>query len=281
MRTLLLLATLLGAEAYVGRVPVPQRRRCRGAILQEEGKTKSPFPLPFFQQNVPEDQQPTFELRNLKKQAFQDWPTTDGYNGKLFTLYQGITLFLSLPIAYTTFYVIPDELPQLFISSNFGTFAVMIAFIARLRLSWGFVSKRLKSRTAYFEADQTGKTVIKDKGMLLRDRLLETNEVAPALKRIDVSLLTVIAALMFTYVGGEALTVSLGDAGPYTLKTIYGEEATRFDNRLKGDDDFAREEQRRMQSRGDSDGGLQPGYCNSRYYKILAGGNGQGGVGCQ
>ena len=30
-----------------------------------------------------------------------------------------------------------------------------------------------------------------------------------------------------------------------------------------------------------SDGeGVLPTYCNSRYYKILAGGNSQGGVGC-
>ena len=58
-------------------------------------------------------------------------------------------------------------------------------------------------------------------------------------------------------------------------------QARRFDNRLKGDDNFAAEEQRRAQSRGGMDGeGLQPTYCNSRYYKILAGGNAQGGVGC-
>ena len=31
----------------------------------------------------------------------------------------------------------------------------------------------------------------------------------------------------------------------------------------------------------DPDGtGVKPGYCDSRYYKILAGGNSQGGVGC-
>ena len=28
-------------------------------------------------------------------------------------------------------------------------------------------------------------------------------------------------------------------------------------------------------------GMVKPGYCDSRYYKILAGGNSQGGVGCQ
>ena len=54
----------------------------------------------------------------------------------------------------------------------------------------------------------------------------------------------------------------------------------RFDNRLRGDDEFARQEQIRAQSRGDIEGNAMPTYCNSRYYKILAGGNSQGGVGC-
>ena len=30
----------------------------------------------------------------------------------------------------------------------------------------------------------------------------------------------------------------------------------------------------------ETNGGVKPVYCDSRYYKILAGGNGQGGVGC-
>lgn len=104
---------------------------------------------------------------------------------------------------------------------------------------------------------------------------------APVLRRVDTSFLGVVGALLITFAAGESLTASLGDAGPLTLKTLYGDEAIRYDNRLKGDDEFARREQLKFQSRGDADGNIQPGYCNSRYYKILAGGNGQGGVGCQ
>ena len=114
----------------------------------------------------------------------------------------------------------------------------------------------------------------------MRDRLLNQNEVSPAIGRLNSSLLALVAALFLTFFSGEALTESLGEAGPATLKTLTGDEARRFDNRLKGDDEFARREQERFQSRGDIDGNIQPGYCNSRYYKILAGGNGQGGVGC-
>jgi len=238
------------------------------------------LPLPFLQGNAPPDQQAVTELNNLKKNDFGDWPTTDAYNGKLFTLYAGLSLFISLPIAYTTFYVLPDEIPQLLIAANFGTFAVMIAFVVKLRLDWGIIGRRLASRITYFEADQTGQKVTKDKATLLRDRLLNQNEVSPAIGRLNSSLLALVAALFLTFFSGEALTESLGEAGPATLKTLTGDEARRFDNRLKGDDEFARREQERFQSRGGIDGNIQPGYCNSRYYKILAGGNGQGGVGC-
>lgn len=276
----LLLTTLASAGAFHGQVALPRHRRCHSPLCAEDTKQRG-FPIPFFQQDIPEDQQPTYELRQLQKQTFQDWPCDDGYTGKLFNLYAGIMLFLSLPISYTTFYVLPDELPQLFISANFGTLAVMILFVLRLKVSWGFVSQRLKARESYYEADQTGRTARKDKATLLRDRLIEKEEVAPALRRVDTSFLGVVGALLITFAAGESLTASLGDAGPLTLKTLYGDEAIRYENRLKGDDEFARREQLKFQSRGDADGNIQPGYCNSRYYKILAGGNGQGGVGCQ
>lgn len=114
----------------------------------------------------------------------------------------------------------------------------------------------------------------------MRDRLVNNQEVLPALGRIDRSLLAITAALLLTFTSGEALTASLGEAGPYTLKTLTGDEARRYDNLLRSDEEFARREQLKFQSRGGQDGAAQPGYCNSRYYKILAGGNGQGGVGC-
>lgn len=51
--------------------------------------------------------------------------------------------------------------------------------------------------------------------------------------------------------------------------------------RLRADDEFAAKEQQRALRKMQDDGsGVKPAYCDSRYYKILAGGNGQGGVGC-
>lgn len=239
------------------------------------------FTLPFLNRGVPEDQQPVMELNNLRQQKYYDWPESDEYQSKLVNLYGLIMLFASLPISYTTFYNLPAEIPQLILAANMGTFPVMIAFVLRLRVGWGFVSQRLSSNKIYYEDQQTGLIARKDKETRMRDKLIRQNEVSPVLERINSSLLALVGGLIISLASGEALTIALGDAGPVTLKTVMGDDARRFDNRLKFDDDFAREEQRRAQSRGGGeDGTPMPTYCNSRYYKILAGGNSQGGVGC-
>ena len=144
----------------------PHHRMTSPLLVDTDEKPSGGFSLPtFFQPDVPEDQQAVSELTNLKAQFAGDWPSTDAYNGKLITLYAGLTLFISLPVSYTTFYVLPDEIPQLLIASNFGTFAAMLLFVLKLRLDWGGLSKRLASRTLYFEADQTGQQAKKDKAV--------------------------------------------------------------------------------------------------------------------
>ena len=254
-------------------------KRAPSPLLQQQTEEKGfSFPLPFLQPGVPEDQQPTAELRNLKKQPFMQWAADEEYTSRLGTLYQAISLFLSLPVAYTTFYNLPGELPNLLVAANLGTIAAMIPFVIRLRVGWGFVSQRLKSRSTYYEANERGIVAKKDKGDLLRDKLLEQNEVAPVLRRIDASLLGLGLALVLSFGSTEVLTAIQGESAPATLKTLTGSDAIRFENRLKSDNEFAAEQQRRAQVRNPDD--MKPAYCDSRYYKILAGGNGQGGVGC-
>jgi hypothetical protein len=259
-------------------------QRSRPPTLQQDQQQRA-VPKPFtsfLNPKVPEGQQPVVELQELKNGAFNMWASDDGYTGRLFQLYAATMLFLSLPISYITFDQLPAELPQLFLAANMGTFAfVMLPFVARLRVGWGFVSGRLKARKTYYEAQQTGLFATKDKATRMRDRLIEREEVAPALGRIDASILALVTALALTVGSGEALTIALGEQGPSTLKTLVGEDATRFENRLKGDNDFAKREQLRAQRKAAEDGsGLKPTYCDSRYYRILAGGNSQGGVGC-
>lgn len=248
--------------------------------LQQQTK---PSPLPaFLQALVPQDQQPSFELQNLRSQAFYDWADSDeGYSSKLQGLYVAIMLLLSLPISYTTYNQLPFELPQLLLSANLGTLAIMVPFVFRLRVGWAFVSRRLKQKATYYEAEQRGLLARKDRATQTRDRLIEKTEVRPNMRRIDASILALLFGLFLTFTAAEAITIIEGESGPSTLKTVYGDAAIDYTNRLRGDDEFAAREQARAQRKADENGeGLKPVYCDSRYYKILAGGNGQGGVGC-
>ena len=283
-------APALGASGTVV-APSPLRARSSALVLSASGsdtdtQAKASGPaIPFFNAaSMPEDQQPVVALQELRGQPFLEWATDDEYEKKLFGLWSNVMLFLSLPIAYTTFNQLPFELPQLFLAANIGTlFWVMLPFVVRQRLSWGFVSKRLRERELYYEQNERGFFARKESAELLRDRLLDKDEVRPALRRIDKSLLTVAAYLVLSLFSAQAVTVIEGDAGPSTLKTLSGQSSIDYTNRLRRDPQFAAQEQERARRKASTPGseeGLKPVYCDSRYYKILAGGNSQGGVGC-
>merc|ERR1719247_3774717 len=95
---------------------------------------------PFLQRDVPKEQQPAYELQELRRQSFQSWPEDDEYAQKLFNLYFAINFFVSLPVAFVTYNRLPAELAQLLLSANIGTLAAMVPFIFRLRVGWGFAS---------------------------------------------------------------------------------------------------------------------------------------------
>jgi len=276
-------ASVLAVAAYLPVTPLRSviAARAPSPLLQEQETVTSPSFNPFGQAKVPKGQQPLRELKDLRRQPFYDWAEDDQYSSRITNVYWVIMLFISLPVSYTTFDQLPYELPQLFLSASIGTFAVMLPFIFRLRVGWGYVSGRLKERKTYYEANQRGLFANKDRETQLRDRLIQQQEVAPALRRVDSSLLTVALCLALSLGGGEVLTLVEGEAGPSTLKTLSGDEAMRYTNRLRSDEAFALREQQRAQRKAQPDGsGVKPVYCDSRYYKILAGGNGQGGVGC-
>jgi hypothetical protein len=257
------------------RAPAPQLMENENESRNATSNEKNIFNvIPFLQRDVPTTQQPAVEWRELQGQPFYNWAEDDErYKEKLFDLYKLINVFASLPIAYTTYHRLPFELPQLLLSANIGTLAAMAPFLARLRVGYGYVSERLRARTIYYEAQQRGLFAKKDQDALLRDRLTEQSQVAPALKRIDASLAAVLAAIFISVGSGEALTIIEGDAGPVTLKSFSGDEALRLNARLRSDPDFAKREQERALSKGNADGtGVKPGYCDSPYYKKVAGG---------
>jgi len=269
------------ARSYLPHCSGPPRFRGGVPVLYQEVEEEQErgFPLPFLQKSVPKGQQPSQDA--LRRQAFAKWPESDEYNSKMQGLYFFISLIFSLPVSFVTFDQLPQELPQLLIAANIGTLGFLVLFVGRLRLAWAEVSSRLKAKSTYYEANQRGNLARKEREELLRDQLTQKEYVAPVLRRLDVSLIQLALGLALTLGAGEAVTVIEGEAGPATLKTLTGDDAVRFTNRLRSDEDFAAREQERGLRRMQEDGsGVKPGYCDSRYYKILAGGNGQGGVGC-
>jgi hypothetical protein len=229
--------------------------------------------IPFLQKDVPEGQQPAVEWQELQRQPFYDWAAADErYKDRLLSLYRLISVFASLPIAFTTYHRLPFELPQLLLSANIGTLAVMAPFVARLRVGYGYVSARLREKTFYYEAKQRGLFAQKDRSSALRDRLTEKSQVAPAVRRIDASIAALCFAMLVSIGSGEALTILEGEAGPTTLKTFTGADAQRLTTRLRTDPEFARREQERALAKGNPDGtGVKPVYCDSPYYKAQAG----------
>lgn len=161
---------LLGsAYAYVSPIRVPASvSSVRMQQKQQEEQGFSPFRNPFGQAQVPTNQQPVVEMQNLRRQPFYDWADDDeSYKNKLSDLYKFLTFLISLPVAYTTFNVLPYELPQLILSANIGTFAAMLPFVLRLRVGWGFVSERLREKETYYEANQRALFATKDKEVRL------------------------------------------------------------------------------------------------------------------
>ena len=284
-----------------------------GAIFASETREAGgQGPGAFLQRGLPKNQQPVREVQNLRREFLFDWPMDDGYTDKLKGLYGATMLVVSLPIAFDTYRVLPAQLPELLAAAHTGTAAFMVVAVLRLRLGWGFVQKRLKERVSYYEQNQRGFLAKKDDEAVLRDRLIEKSEVAPALRRIDRSLLPLLASLLVSTaaleisdvpvlrtLSGDSATrcAAVGSAGhpgaPFPLCPLCSRRACptaaaplprRYTSQLRGDDEFAAAEQAKARQRMGGGAGEQenvkPLYCDSRYYKILAGGNSQGGVGC-
>lgn len=250
-------------------------------VAMAGGRCHSPLmQLPFLQQNAPKDQQAMRELKLMKEKPFMDWAVDDKWQIRLGLLYAAVTAVVSLPISYSTYPVLPEELKELVLSSHIGTGAALLVFVARLRVGWGYVSGRLRNRINYYEeggasgrVGTRGFEARKDSATLLRDRLVEKEEVQPRLERIN----GVVTPLLLSIVLAIA---ALDRSEVATLKVLSGDEAISYTNRLRKDDEFAAREQAKALEKALRGGQVRPTYCDSRYYKILAGGNAQGGVGC-
>lgn len=110
----------------------------------------------ILQRGLPKDQQPVREVQNLRAGFAYDWATDEGYGKKLLQAYAALMFVVSLPVAYDTYTLLPDQLPELLAAAHTGTAAFLLVFVLRLRNGWGFVERRLKERVTYYETEKKG-----------------------------------------------------------------------------------------------------------------------------
>ena len=229
-------------------------------------------PEPFAQAEVPTEQQPTVEMRQLKQEPFMPWAELDdtSFYPRIAAVWSLAFFPLSLPIALSTYTELSD-LPTALLAANVGGSSVLLAFLLRLRAGWGYVSMRLTDRVTYYEdngaSGRGGYIAEKDDSTSMRDRLLDQYEVQPALRRVDGALRVAAASLFIS----ALLLRTFAPADPYE------ESSPSYLSRLQADDKLAEQERQKAESRAAAKGvSLKPSYCDSRYYKAIAGGESSG-----
>lgn len=211
---------------------------------------------------VPEAQQPAQELADLKEAPFFAWGQLedDEFLSRIGKVYGASLVFPSLPIALVTYPL--DEQPiQALLSANVGSLAFIILLMLRLYGGWSYIGNRLQEEVGYYEETgwYDGFMSRKPEEIKARDQLLYKDQVAPTVARLQ----KFGAAAAGLFVG---CTVLLNVAAP---DDPYAQFETGYLAALQADDQVAAKEAERAKKRGN-----KPTYCDSRYYRTVAGGGG-------
>ena len=166
--------------------------------------------------------------------------------------------YSGFPIAGAT-YTTDGYLLQKIASANVGTLAFEVLVLIRIYSGWGYVASRLQAKNIEFEETgwYDGNIEPKTEAELKRDKFLYLSEVQPAVDRLK--LLTLGATALWV-----ASCVGLNTAS--AMKPKFNEYDPRVLEQVLNDDKFANAAGA-VQAR---DG--KPTYCDSRYYRAIAGG---------
>ena len=186
----------------------PQRRPSCPRASRQDDKSLSKLEV-----EVPPEQRPVNELRQLKESPLYSWATLDlwEYGKRLVILWGAILVLLAGPIAFQTFD--PKYQPLEFIlSATAGSLVVVAGATLRIYLGWKYVADRLMTATLEYEETgwYDGQFFVKPPEILTRDRLLGTYEVRPVMARIrqtlqatGMALAAATAALIVSVRGGS------------------------------------------------------------------------------
>lgn len=157
MAAVLLLSAVAFTPLLRSAAPSATHPRVATLVARETRETEETSRLDaFLQRGLPKDQQPVREVQNLRAGFAYDWATDEGYGKKLLQAYAALMFVISLPVAYDTYKLLPDQLPELVAAAHTGTAAFLLVFVLRLRNGWGFVERRLKERVTYYETEKKG-----------------------------------------------------------------------------------------------------------------------------
>jgi len=218
----------------------------------------------FGAEAVPEGQRPANEYLDLISAPLFDWADEEsGSKGlllRLVALYGVSFGTVCWPISGATF-TEDGYLWHKLCASNVGSLGVIVFLLIRLYTGWGYIGTRLTSKTIEYEETgwYDGEIEDKTKPEIARDLLLYRANVLPVKERLKT----------FTLAAGALWLVSCVALNlVYQSKPLFNEYDPDMLNKLTGDEKVAKVAQ--QQSNG------RPTYCDSRYYRAVAG----GGQGC-
>jgi len=218
----------------------------------------------FGAENVPIDQRPSQEYLNLIDQPLFGWASQEvgdaGLAIRLGVFYVAVFVLVCYPITGATWTTEGFELQKL-TASNVGDMSLLFVLVLRLYSGWGYISSRLQSKvieyeeTGWYDGDFEEKTEAEK----ARDLFLYRSDVRPVVDRLKKFSLGVGGAWVASCVALNLATSS---------NPMFDQYDPHMLDKLRYDDTASAVVQ--QQSNG------KPTYCESRYYRAIAGSGGQG-----
>jgi len=218
----------------------------------------------FGAEAVPEGQRPVNEYLDLLRAPLFGWASeevgTGGFLARISTVYAVVFAAVCYPISGATFTQDGFEIQKL-ASSNLGAMTLIVFLLVRLYSGWGYVGSRLKSKVIEYEETgwYDGDIELKTEPERKRDRLLYQESVEPVEERLNTVGVGVAVLWAMSCI---SLNIALNSKPVFNEYDPNMLEKLRSNDRLAGvaaDQSFNR-----------------PTYCDSRYYRAVAG----GGQGC-
>ncbi|KAK9811453.1 hypothetical protein WJX72_004139 [[Myrmecia] bisecta] len=166
-----------------------------GAVTRDEGsQDQLALGCP-----VPNEQQPVHELKALQGMVLFDWATIPlpAFVIRLLSVWAAFMVVFGLPISAATFSV-KDQPVECLVAAGMGSLVVVTATVLRLYLGYAHVGNRLLSATVEYEECgwYDGQIWVKTPQVLLRDRLLGSYTVRPAMSRLRTTLISLAGSLV-------------------------------------------------------------------------------------